>query len=44
MHHQGDGRAAIPRQRLGDVAHRLKTARRSADRQNRKASHIVHID
>lgn len=44
MHHQGDGRAAIPRQRLGDVAHRLETARRSADRQNRKVNHTVHND
>jgi hypothetical protein len=26
------------------VAHRLETARRSADRQNRKVNHTVHND
>jgi hypothetical protein len=44
MHHQGDGRAAMSRQRLGDVAHRLQTASRSTDRHNRKVSHTAHIE
>ena len=44
MHHQGNGGAAVPGQRLGDETHRLQSARRSADREDRKVSYIMHIN